>query len=248
MPRAAVNLDALPLLVTTPAPRLLLVGWLGDTDSPPPPGLAPCLEPHGVRLLQRAAGVDPATFVAPLDGCILWLDQAPSLALVRTLRRASPVALVVVSGRCPPQASVLLAEAGADLHLQRPLQPEQLLLSLRAVWRQRPPRRDEEARGGPGWTLLDTSNLLVSPDGALLVLDTVESTLVRRLALEAEGTSDGRWRGRRPMAPLDPGGPEAATLYRLGRRLEREAPGRVLLRRQADGRWQLVAPLTLRPD
>lgn len=216
------------------------VGWISDSGNPPPAWLAEPLAAQAVQLLAWRLEPGP---VPPVAGLLLWLDQSPeaALPLVRALRQQGPGALLVLSGPCAPAVLQQTVQAGADLHLLRPLSAAHVLAGLQMLWQQRPPAQTAE----PPWTLLEPSGLLLGPGGELLALDAAEHALLREL-----GTQPGWQVGASQLAAA--AGCEAehaqALLYRLRRRAERETGGRHLLSRSAAGAWSLTEALVLRPD
>jgi two-component system, OmpR family, response regulator len=159
----------------------------------------------------------------------LMLPGVDGVELIRLLRRRTPVGIVVVSGRLAPEVFSTVVDAGADMHLAKPVSFDQVVVAIRAV------HRRVAAPLTAAWRLDPRASRLLAPDGTSI--DLSESDLaVMSCFLDAQGgTVDRDTLCRRLGRPLgaDSDNALSATIYRLRRRIERATPLPVPLHTQA---------------
>jgi two-component system, OmpR family, response regulator len=112
----------------------------------------------------------------------LGLPGIDGVDLVKLLRRRSQAGILVVSGRLGPDVFRDIVNAGADMHLVKPVQFEQVALAVAAVQR----RAAKPAAGHAAWRLDRASGELVAPDGARVTLSEADVAVMQCL-VEARG-------------------------------------------------------------
>lgn len=171
----------------------------------------------------------------------LALPGVDGLDLIKILRRRSQAGIVVVSGRLAPEVFNDAVNAGADMYLSKPVQFEQVLLTIKAVHRRVKPIEPMQ----PAWRLDRRARDLVAPDGVRVALSDAD-LVVLECFLEAGGETVLRETllqrlGRDPQEPAVDG--LNATIYRLRRRIEKATPAHVPLQSKAKVGYIFKAPL-----
>jgi DNA-binding response OmpR family regulator len=130
----------------------------------------------GVQALEQAKGLRPDLVV--LD---LGLPGIDGLDVARTLRRESPVPIIMVTARVEEADKLLGLETGADDYLTKPFSPRELVARVRAVL-----RRSSTGSSAPrlqlGDLVLDTERLAISRDGQPIDVTATEFQLVATMA------------------------------------------------------------------
>lgn len=113
----------------------------------------------------------------------LRLQSEDGMDLMRELRAASMVPVIILTGRRDEADRIIGLELGADDYLTKPFNPRELLARVRAVLR----RRHAEVRQGrpqgvrayrfDGWELKLGTRRLVAPDGRLVPISRGEFPL-----------------------------------------------------------------------
>ena len=186
-------------------------------------------------LLTAPAGYDHGFYV--LD---LALPGVNGLELIRLLRRRSHAAIVVVSAPVSPEVFEEAVAAGADMCLCKPVQLEQVLMTIKAVNR----RVVQSLVSLAAWRLDRRARDLVAPDGARVALSDADLA-VMECFLAAAGEAVSRETllaclGREP-AQGDDG--LAAAIHRLRRRIEKSTPAQAPLQSRARVGYVFKAPL-----
>ena len=148
--------------------------------------------------------------------------------LVRLIRRKGWAGVLVVSGRADPRVFDAVLQAGADMHLMKPVRLEQVALAISAIW-----RRVEAARTlADVWRLDRQARTLLTPDGVRVELSDTDLTLMECFVsagndVVTRATLCTRL-GRDPEAEAD--NILHAAIYRLRRRIEQASRATVPLR------------------
>ena len=113
--------------------RVLLV----EDDEGVASALAELLEQTGATVVQTARGADALHRVKGCDLVLLdlGLPDMDGLDVLRTLRRASAVPVIIMTARDSDGAVVLGLRAGADDYLVKPVRKAVLLARIQAVMR-----------------------------------------------------------------------------------------------------------------
>lgn len=148
--------------------------------------------------------------------------------LVRLIRRRGWAGVLVVSGRTEPNVFESVLQAGADMHLMKPVRLEQVALAIHAIW-----RRVEGARAlADIWRLDRRARTLIAPDGVRVELSDTDLTLMECFVSATGDTVTRatlcRRLGRDPEAEAD--NILHAAIYRLRRRIEQASKATVPLR------------------
>jgi len=149
----------------------------------------------------------------------LMLPGVDGVELIRILRRRTQAGLLVVSGRLAPDVFASVVDAGADMHLSKPVSFDQVVVAVRAVH-----RRVASYSGLSGEWLLDRdAGRLIAPDGARIELSGLDLA-VMECFVQAGGQAVTREslcaHLGRPVTD-EPDNTLSATIYRLRRRVER---------------------------
>src|SRR4051794_33574819 len=135
---------------TVAAPRLLLV----EDDDQIRTALRWALEDEGYRVDEAGSGEDACRQVDAAAPDLIVLDlmlgRMDGFDVVREVRRAHDLPIIVVSARADTHDIVAALEAGADDYVTKPFQVKEITARLRAL-RRRHPRagRRQAARCGP---------------------------------------------------------------------------------------------------
>ena len=188
--------------------------------------LAPYLETLGVQVHVfadcQALLTQPDPFAFGFYVVDLMLPGIDGVHLIQLLRQRSSAGILVVSGRTAPSVFKQVVTAGADMHLPKPVQFEQVALAIQAVHRRAAP----PVPAAPTWTLDLGAQQLIAPDGARVGLsDTDMRVMACFVEAHGEAVSRETLRQRLGMAPGgDTGDSLNATIHRLRRRVERATP------------------------
>ena len=127
-----------------PAPRLLLV----EDDDHIRTALRWALEDEGYRVDEAASGEEACSQVREAAPDLMVLDlmlgRMDGFEVVREVRRAHDLPIIVVSARADTHDIVAALEAGADDYVTKPFQVKEITARLRAL------RRRAGAAPGPG--------------------------------------------------------------------------------------------------
>jgi len=113
----------------------------------------------------------------------LRLQSEDGMTLMRELRAASTIPIIILTGRRDDADRIMGLELGADDYLTKPFNPRELLARVRTVLRR---RHAEAPRGRPqgvrayrfdGWEVRLGTRQLVAPDGRMVPLSRGEFPL-----------------------------------------------------------------------
>lgn len=171
----------------------------------------------------------------------LMLPGIDGVELIRVLRRRTHAGVLVISGRVAQDVFSSVVDAGADMHLAKPVNFDQVVVAIRAVHR----RVVATEAGSKEWLLDRQSGQLVAPDGVRVDLSDGD-LVVMECFVEAQGQTVTREvlcrRLGRPVTD-EPDNTLSATLYRLRRRIERATPVVVPMQSQSRVGYVFRAPL-----
>jgi two-component system, OmpR family, response regulator len=190
------------------------------------------------QLLARADAYDFGFYL--LD---LMLPGVDGVELIKILRLRTTAGMVVVSGRAAPDVFASVVKAGADMYLAKPVQFEQVLLTVEAVHR----RSGHSVPLDAPWKLDRRARDLVAPDGARVALSDTDMTVMDCM-VEAQGGAVSRetLSARLGYAPDDSSTDALnATIFRLRRRIERATPLPVPLQAKSRVGYLFRAALTV---
>lgn len=174
----------------------------------------------------------------------LMLPGVDGVELINILRRRSDAGILVVSGRLGPEVFASVMNAGADMHLAKPVQFEQVGLAVQAVQR----RAGRSAAVPQTWKLDRRARELLVPDGSRVALSEAD-LVVLECFLESSGDAVTRetLSQRLGRARDDEDGDDGlnAIIYRLRRRIERATPMLVPLQSRSRVGYVFRAPLVL---
>lgn len=171
----------------------------------------------------------------------LMLPGIDGVDLIKLLRRRTDVGLVVVSGRLAPDVFEQVIGAGADMYLAKPVQFEQVVLAIKAVYRRVAPASHVQQE----WRLDRRAGQLVAPDGAQVDLSDADLALIECF-VEAQGEVVSRETLLQRLGRADEedaAGGLNATIYRLRRRIEKATPALVPLQSKSRVGYVFRAPL-----
>ena len=173
----------------------------------------------------------------------LMLPGVDGVQLIKILRMRTDAGILVVSGRLAPDAFTSVMSAGADMHLAKPVQFEQVELAIRAVHRRARPGSPAQTT----WRLDRRARELLAPDGAHVQLSEADMA-VMECFVEAHGDTVSRETLRSRLG--HEGETEAddslnATIYRLRRRIEKATPMLVPLQSRSRVGYVFRAQLSL---
>jgi DNA-binding response OmpR family regulator len=161
-----------------PAIRELLVDYLTE---------------HGLRVTAVESGVEMQQVLQSQLVDLVLLDlrlgREDGMQLARSLREASQVPVIIVTGRMDEADRVMGLELAADDYINKPFSSRELLARIRAVlrryqlMREAAPAREAERRGYrfDGWELNLRSRRLTAPDGGRVELSNGEFNLLQAL-------------------------------------------------------------------
>ncbi len=171
----------------------------------------------------------------------LMLPGIDGVDLIKVLRLRTEAGLLVISGRLSPDVYAQVVDAGADMYLAKPVQFEQVALSIRAVQR----RAASVMQGAAPWRLDRRAQQLLAPDGARIDLSGTDLS-VMECFLAADGESVTRETLRARLGHRKEGeGSDGLneTIYRLRRRIEKATPTVVPLQSKSRVGYVFKAPL-----
>jgi two-component system, OmpR family, response regulator len=172
----------------------------------------------------------------------LMLPGVDGVELINILRRRSDAGILVVSGRLGPEVFASVMNAGADMHLAKPVQFEQVALAVQAVQR----RAGRNAAAPQTWKLDRRARELLVPDGSRVALSDAD-LVVLECFLESAGVAVTRetLSQRLGRARDEEDGDDGlnAIIYRLRRRIERATPMLVPLQSRSRVGYVFRAPL-----
>lgn len=172
----------------------------------------------------------------------LMLPGINGVDLIKLLRRRTNAGLLVVSGRLAPDVFKDVISAGADMYLTKPVQFEQVVLAIEAVYR----RVGSAGHNQGEWRVERRTGQLVAPDGARVDLSDIDQALMECF-IEAQGEVVSRETLRQRIGrPDEHDGADGlnATIYRLRRRIERATPLLVPLQSRSRVGYVFRAPLS----
>jgi len=172
----------------------------------------------------------------------LTLPGIDGINLIDLLRRRTVVGIVVVSGRLASEAFKQVVSAGADMYLSKPVQFEQVALTIEAVQRRVGQSNSHDA----SWTLDRRARQLIAPDGSRADLSDIDMSLLRCF-IAAAGEAVTRDALRACLLATQGGAASddlSATIYRLRQRIERATPLAVPLHAKSRVGYVFSAPLT----
>ena len=161
--------------------RVLLV----EDDEGVASALAELLGHAGASVVQTARGADALHRVKGCDLVLLdlGLPDMDGLDVLRTLRRASDVPVIIMTARDSDGAVVLGLRAGADDYLVKPVRKAVLLARIQAVMRRLRRVTGDAAPPPPGPVIagpvtIDRERREVTVDGAAQALTRTEFQIV----------------------------------------------------------------------
>jgi len=216
-----------------------------DDDPDFAEALAQYLRDRGVEVTRYADG-NSLLGGAPADYDFyivdLMLPGVDGEQLIDILRRRSEAGVLVVTGRLGAEVLSKVLRAGADMHLTKPVQFEQVELAVEAIYR----RSARVAAASGPWRLDRRERTLTAPDGATVAL-AESDVVVIECFVRAEGEPVSREDLLVALGHEEAGAGAAdllnAVMYRLRRRIERATP--VLLPLRARSRVGYVFRGTL---
>jgi DNA-binding response OmpR family regulator len=191
------------------------------------------LQRLGIEVARFPDSNDLLTIAAPYDFGFyivdLMLPGVDGVELIKLLRRRTQAGIVVVSGRAAPDVFATVIDVGADMHLTKPVNFDQVVVAIRGV------HRRVSAIPSQSWLLDSRASVLVAPDGVAIGLSDSDLA-VMACFLNARGGTVTREDLRRRLGYPPNAETEnliSATVYRLRRRIERATPLPVPLQTQA---------------
>ena len=173
-----------PTLLSISAMQVLLV----EDDEGVASALAELLGQAGAAVIRTARGADALNRVKGCDLVLLdlGLPDMDGLDVLRTLRRASAVPVIIMTARDSDGAVVLGLRAGADDYLVKPVRKAVLLARIEAVMRRvRRVGGEPSFSSGPvvaGPVTIDHERREVSVTGTLQSLTKTEFQILATLA------------------------------------------------------------------
>jgi len=209
--------------------------------------LAQYLSEQGVNVRRYGDSNDLLADRTPYDYGFYLLDLTlpgvDGVELIRILRKRTTAGIIVVTGRRDTDVFEKVMEAGADMHLSKPVRFEQVTMAIKAVQRRSSPNPVQNP--GLSWKLDTLQAELLAPDGTRIGLSGTDMAVMECL-LEAQGTVVSKnTLNERLGRPLTEGPDNGlnATIYRLRRRIEQATPVHVPLHSQSRKGYQFRAPL-----
>lgn len=209
--------------------------------------LAQYLNEQGVNVRRYGDSNDLLADRSPYDYGFYLLDLTlpgvDGVELIRILRKRTTAGIIVVTGRRDTDVFERVMEAGADMHLSKPVRFEQVTMAIKAVQRRSSPSPVQSP--GLSWKLDTLQAELLAPDGTRIGLSGTDMAVMECL-LEAQGNVVSKnTLNERLGRPLTEGPDNGlnATIYRLRRRIEQATPLHVPLHSQSRKGYQFRAPL-----
>ncbi len=173
----------------------------------------------------------------------LSMPGVDGVELIKILRRRTQAGVLVVSGRLGADVFKDVVAAGADMHLAKPVQFEQVALAVQAVHRRTAPKT---AGTLPAWKLDRRAAALIAPDGAHVALSETDLSVLEALH-QAAGQAVTRQALAQRLgrsADSEAGDGLNATIYRLRQRIRKATPELVPISAKSRVGYQFQAPLT----
>jgi len=209
--------------------------------------LAQYLHEQGVEVHRYGDSNDLLADRSPYDYGFYLLDLTlpgvDGVELIRILRKRTTAGIIVVTGRRDTDVFERVMEAGADMHLSKPVRFEQVSMAIKAVQRRSSPNPVQNP--GLSWKLDTLQAELQAPDGTRIGLSGTDMAVMECL-LEANGAVVSKnTLNERLGRPLTEGPDNGlnATIYRLRRRIEQATPVHVPLHSQSRKGYQFRAAL-----
>ncbi len=209
--------------------------------------IADYLRGLGIEVKAYASGAELLTDTDPFGADFYLVDLTmpgiDGLEIIRILRRRTKAGVVVVSGRESDEVFKDVVAAGADMYVTKPVQLEQLALTIQAVHRR---TRPLDAAASNAWKLDRRGAALIAPDGAHVALSETDLSVLEAL-LQAAGQAVTRQAlaerlGRAADGHTDDG--LNATIYRLRQRIRKATPAPMPISAKSRVGYQFQAPLT----
>ena len=172
----------------------------------------------------------------------LLLPGVDGVNLIKLLRQRSRAGILVVSGRSAATVFKQIVEAGADMHLNKPVPFEQVALAILAIQRR---AVVAEPPTSPAWVLHRHQHLLAAPQGALVELSEADLVLLACF-VEAAGEPVTHAALRQSLErafDADSAGALSAAIHRLRRRIERATHSLAPLQARSGVGYVFRAPL-----
>ena len=115
----------------------------------------------------------------------LMLPEMNGLDVLKALRRASDVPVLVLTARGDDVDRIIGLELGADDYLPKPFNPRELVARMKSILRRAQPPRKEHETLSVGELVLDLSAYEARLKGELLVLTSIEYAILRELMQSA---------------------------------------------------------------
>jgi DNA-binding response OmpR family regulator len=202
----------------------------------------------------RERGIDVTVFG---DGNTLLADGDPrrfdfylvdpmlpgmdGVELIKILRHRSDAGILVLSARPGSEVFASVLQAGADMHLAKPVQGEQVALAVQAVQR----RAGRSAAAPQVWKLDRRARELLVPDGSRVALSDADLVVLECFLDSAGEPVTRETLSKRLGRTRDDDGDDRlnAIIYRLRRRIERATPMLVPLQSRSRVGYVFRAPL-----
>lgn len=155
--------------------------------------LRDCLEIGGFLVSEARCAADVVAALKSEDIALMTLDltlkHEDGLAIARTVRAFSDVAIVMVSARSDDIDRIIGLEVGADDYIIKPFNVREVIARVRAVLRRTSARCRSGAADGAGerilfagWTLDCQAFALTAPDGRDIPLTAAEFRMLQAFA------------------------------------------------------------------
>jgi two-component system, OmpR family, response regulator len=181
------------------APHVLAV----DSDPEVRKTLASHLGEHGFRVTgvadRRAMAGVLAESVVDLVVLDVQLDSLDSITLLRGLRSASEIPVIMVTRKNEEADRIIGLEVGADDYLVKPFSPREMVARIRSILRRCRRGWREAPTGGirayrfPGWELNIGTRRLRKDDGSCVALSKGDFSLFAALLANAQRVLTRDW-------------------------------------------------------
>jgi two-component system, OmpR family, response regulator len=217
-----------------------------DDDLEYPEYLAEHLRGLGIKVHLFRSGAelltDEVAFHCDFYVVDLAMPGVDGLELIKILRRRTQAGVLVVSGRMGADVFRDVVAAGADMHLAKPVQFEQVALAVQAVHRRTAP---QAARKLPAWKLDRRAAALIAPDGAHVALSEADLHVLEALHQAAGQAVSRQDLAQRLGRSADGEGGDGlnATIYRLRQRIRKSTNELMPISAKSRVGYQFQAPL-----